>query len=79
MEDYAATIKVTLGLSCGHAESSDVSGGLDHNDPDPTIRLRDHLLELRPLGPVSYTHLDVYKRQPLAGQMSDLEPQGPRN
>jgi hypothetical protein len=51
MEDYAAAIKVTLGLSCGHAESSDVSGGIDHDDPDPTIWLRDHLLELRPLGP----------------------------
>src|SRR5580658_510540 len=51
MEDYAETIKVTLGLSCGHAESSDVSGGIDHNNPDPTIWLRDHLLELRPLGP----------------------------
>jgi hypothetical protein len=51
MEDYSAAIRVTLGLSCGHAESSDVSGGINHNDPDPTIWLRDHLLELRPLGP----------------------------
>jgi hypothetical protein len=51
MEDYAAAIKVTLGISCGHAESSDVSGGINHNDADPTIWLRDHLLELRPLGP----------------------------
>ena len=55
MEDYSATIQVTLGMSGGHAESSDVSGGSNHrsnhNDPDPTIWLRDHLLELRPLGP----------------------------
>jgi hypothetical protein len=55
MEDDSATIKVILGISGGHAESSDVSGGSNHrsahNDPDPTIWLRDHLLELRPLGP----------------------------
>jgi hypothetical protein len=55
MEDDLATIKVILGISGGHAESSDVSGGSNHrsahNDPDPTIWLRDHLLELRPLGP----------------------------
>jgi hypothetical protein len=56
MEDYSATIQVTLGMfGGGHAESSDVSGGSNHrsnhNDPDPTIWLRDHLLELRPLGP----------------------------
>jgi hypothetical protein len=55
MEDYSATIQVTLGMSGGHAETSDVSGGSNHrsnhNDPDPTIWLRDHLLELRPLGP----------------------------
>jgi hypothetical protein len=51
MEDYAAAIHVTLGISCGHAESSDVSGGIKHNDADPTIWLRDRLLELRPLGP----------------------------
>ena len=55
MEDYSATIQVTLGMSGGHAESSDVSGGSNHrsnhDDPDPTIWLRDHLLELRPLGP----------------------------
>jgi hypothetical protein len=55
MEDYSATIEVILGISGGHAESSDVSGGsnhrTNHNDPDPTIWLRDHLLELRPLGP----------------------------
>ena len=51
MEDYAAAIQVTLGISCGHAESSDVSGGINHNDTDPTIWLRDRLLELRPLGP----------------------------
>jgi hypothetical protein len=46
---------VILGMSVGHAESSDVSGGSNHrsnhNDPDPTIWLRDRLLELRPLGP----------------------------
>jgi hypothetical protein len=30
MEDYPAAIKVTLGISCGHAESSDVSGGNNH-------------------------------------------------
>ena len=51
MEDYSAAIKVILGISCGHAESSDVSGGSSHDEPDPTIWLRDHLLELRPLGP----------------------------
>jgi hypothetical protein len=55
MEDDSATIKVILGISGGHAESSEVSGGSNHrsahNDPDPTIWLRDHLLELRPLGP----------------------------
>jgi hypothetical protein len=51
MEDYAAAVQVTLGISCGHAESSDVSGGINHNDTDPTIWLRDRLLELRPLGP----------------------------
>jgi hypothetical protein len=55
MEDYSADIKVILGISGGHAESSDVSGGSNHrsahSDPDPTIWLRDHLLELRPLGP----------------------------
>ena len=55
MEDYLATIEVILGISGGHAESSEVSGGsnhrTNHHDPDPTIWLRDHLLELRPLGP----------------------------
>ena len=51
MEDYSATIEVILGISGGHAESSEVSGGINHNDLDPTIWLRDHLLELRPLGP----------------------------
>jgi hypothetical protein len=55
MEDDSATIKVILGISGGHAESSDVSGGSNHrsahDDPDPTIWLRNHLLELRPLGP----------------------------
>ena len=51
MEDYSAAIKVIFGISCGHAESSDVSGGSNHDEPDPTIWLRDHLLELRPLGP----------------------------
>jgi hypothetical protein len=51
MEDYSAAIKVILGISCGHAESSDVSVGSNHDEADPTIWLRDHLLELRPLGP----------------------------
>jgi hypothetical protein len=55
MEDYSATIEVILGISGNHAESSEVSGGsnhrTNHHDPDPTIWLRDHLLELRPLGP----------------------------
>jgi len=51
MGNYSTALKVTLEISYGHAESSDVSGGINHNDPDPTIWLRDHLLELRPLGP----------------------------
>jgi hypothetical protein len=73
MEDYSAAIRVTLGLSCGHAESSDVSGGINHNDPDPTIWLRDHLLELRPLGPftvrkTSAGHYVVEYGEDLIGQ-----------
>jgi hypothetical protein len=51
MGNCSMALKVTLEISYGHAESSDVSGGINHNDPDPTIWLRDHLLELRPLGP----------------------------
>ena len=41
---------------------------LDSHEHEQTIL--DHLADTYGLSPVSYTHLDVYKRQPLPGSWS---------